>query len=88
MFSSTFSSYKFDRDRELLDIVRQATFVLKLKAQNRLLENGFNDQDVHTKELQLVNFLFQLENVVSFLDEGTRRNDLDLSFAGLAERWS
>lgn len=87
MYSFAFNSYKSEQDRRLLDTLREAIFVLKLEAQNQLAQNSLSKHDVDEKRLQLIEFLFQLDNTVTFLHQENASKDFDLAFIGFANRF-
>lgn len=53
MTSFTFNSFKSKQDRELLNTLREAIFILKLEVQRRLYQNGYTEADLMKSKLTL-----------------------------------
>lgn len=87
MTSFTFNSFKSKQDRELLNTLREAIFILKLEVQRRLYQNGYTEADLMKSKLTLAEFLSNLESTTSFLSKGILEKDLDFAFVGFANRF-
>lgn len=82
-----YASYLHERDRDLLNGLSGAIYVLKIDAQGRLTEQGLTDEDVRVKRAWLADLLGQLAELVQFLSsKNPQKKPTDLALMGVADR--
>ncbi len=86
MGSFAYTSYKHQRDQELLDRLNQAIFMLKLEAQ-QVPTHRQRPGGVRATREDLVRFLDDLEARVRLLIGEPTSTEASLAFTGLADRF-
>lgn len=81
-----FSSYRYEQDQQLLEMLRSAILAVKRQAQDLLVENQRGEINQNSRH-ELINFLIQLEATVAFLYQGESSSDINLSLASLADKF-
>lgn len=81
-----FSSYRYEQDQQLLEMLRSAILAVKLQAQDLLI--GKQKDEIKQDSTQaLIDFLIQLEATIAFLHRGEASSDINLSLANLADKF-
>lgn len=87
MYRFAYTTYKDQSDQRLLDRLSKALFVLKVAAQERLVEQGLSPADVQQARQALVAFLDDLVARVHLLRAEPTEEAVNLAFTGLADRF-